>query len=143
VAGAAKGGDQVRAFAFSHTHSCALTNFLLFNCSFAAAEIQDCFNFTATSKVRAGRVIGRCHAALGEHALSVAAFDAAIELARRGHFLLSEALAIRGRALAGRASGGVGGGSGLHWDEREGKQQLSEVMGRMQGPREPLERLLA
>jgi hypothetical protein len=31
----------------------------------------------------------------------------------------------------------------LHWDEREGKQQLSEVMERMQGPREPLERLLA
>jgi hypothetical protein len=89
--------------------------------------------------VRAGRVIGRCHAALGEHALSVAAFDAAIELARRGRFLLSEALAIRGRVLAGRAGEGVGG---LHWDEREGKQRLSEVMGRMQGPREPLERLL-
>ena len=88
-------------------------------------------------------MIGRCHAALGEHALSVAAFDAAIELARRGRFLLSEALAIRGRALAGRAGEGVGGGSGLHWDEREGKQQLSEVMGRMQGAREPLEQLLA
>ena len=88
-------------------------------------------------------MIGRCHAALGEHALSVAAFDAAIELAKRGRFLLSEALAIRGRALAGRAGGGAGGGSGLHWDEREGKQQLSEVAGRMQGAREPLERLLA
>jgi hypothetical protein len=87
-------------------------------------------------------VIGRCHAALGEHALSVAAFDAAIELARRGRFLLSEALAIRGRAVTGRAGEGVGGGSGLHWDDREGKQQLSEAMGRMQGPREPLERLL-
>jgi hypothetical protein len=88
-------------------------------------------------------VIGRCHAALGEHALSVAASDAAIELARRGCFLLSEALAIRGRALAGRACEGTGGGSGLHWDEREGKQQLSEVAGRMCGAREPLERLLA
>jgi hypothetical protein len=88
-------------------------------------------------------VIGRCHAALGEHALSVAAFDAAIELARRGRFLLSEALVIRGRALVGRAGGGIGGGNGLHWDEREGKQQLSEVAGRMQGAREPLERLLA
>jgi hypothetical protein len=133
----------VHAFAYTRTHSCALTNFLLFNCSFAAAEIQDCFNFSAASKVRAGRVIGRCHAALGEHALSVTAFDAAIELARRGRFLLSEALAIRGRALAGRAGGGAGGGSGLHWDEREEKQQLSEVMGRMQGAREPLKRLLA
>jgi hypothetical protein len=70
---------------------------------------------------------------------ATAAFDAAIKLARRGRFLLSEALTIRGRALAGRAGEGVGGGSGLHWDEREGKQQLSEVMGRMQGPREPLE----
>jgi hypothetical protein len=88
-------------------------------------------------------VIGRCRAALGEHALSVAAFDAAIELARRGRFLLSEALAIQYRALAGRADAGVGGGSGLHWDEREGKQQLSGVMGRMQGPRESLECLLA
>jgi hypothetical protein len=133
----------VHAFAHTNSHSCALTNFLLLNYSFAAAEIQDCFDFSAASKVEAGRVIGRCHAALGEHALSVAAFDAAIELARRGRFLLSEALAIRGRALAGRAGGGAGGGSGLHWDEREGKQQLSEVMGRMQGAREPLERLLA
>ena len=133
----------MHAFTHTYSHSCALTNFLLLNYSFAAAEIQDCFNFSATSKVRAGRVIGRCHASLGEHALSVSAFDAAIELARRGRFLLSEALAIRGRALAGRAGEGVGGGSGLHWDEQEGKQQLSEVMGRMQGPREPLERLLA
>jgi hypothetical protein len=133
----------VHAFAHTRTHSCALINLLLPNCSFAAAEIQDCFNFSAASKANAGRVIGRCHAALGEHALSVAAFDAAIELARRGRFLLSEALAIRGRVLAGRAGGGVGGGSGLHWDECEGKQKLSEVMGRMQGLRGPLEQLLA
>jgi hypothetical protein len=133
----------MHSFILSHTHFCALTNSLLLNYSFATAEIQDCFNFNAASKVHAGRVIGRCHAALGEHALSVAAFDAAIELARRGRFLLSEALATRGRVLAGRACEGVGGESGLHWDEREGKQQLSEVMGRMQGAREPLERLLA
>jgi hypothetical protein len=109
----------------------------LFNRSFAVAELQDCFNFSASSKVRAGRVIGRCHAALGEHALSVSAFDAAIDLARRGRFLLSEALTIRDRALAGQGAGG----DGLHWDEPTGKHQLSEVMGRMQGPREPLERL--
>jgi hypothetical protein len=121
----------------SHIH------FLLFNCSFAAADIQDCFNFTASSKVRAGRVLGRCHAALGEHTLSVSAFDAAIELAKRGRFLLSEALSIRGRVLAGQESEGGGSGSGLHWDKREGKQRLAEMMGRMQGLREPLERLLA
>jgi hypothetical protein len=127
-----------------HNHPLTSTSyFLLFNCSFAAAEIQACFNFTASSKVRAGRVLGRCHAALGEHALSVSAFDAAIELAKRGHFLLSEALSIRGRVLAGQESQGGGSGRELHWDEREGGQRLAEMMGRMQGPREPLERLLA
>jgi hypothetical protein len=30
----------------------------------------------------------------------------------------------------------------VHWDERTGKQRVGEVMGRMQGPRELLERLL-
>jgi hypothetical protein len=107
--------------------------------SYAVAELQDCFNCNASSKVRAGRVIGRCHAALGEHTLSVSAFDAAIELARRVRFLLSEALTIRDRALARQ---GAGGGNGLHWDESMGQQGLVEIMGRMQGPREPLEMLL-
>jgi hypothetical protein len=116
----------------------ALMLFLQFNRSFAVAELQDHYNFNAVSKVRAGRVLGRCHAVLGEHALSVSAFDAAIKLARRGRFLLSEALTIRGRALVGQEAGG----GGLHWDEREGKQRVVEMMGRMQGPREPLERLL-
>jgi hypothetical protein len=101
--------------------------------------LQADFNFNASSKVRSGRVLGRCHAALGEHALSVSAFDAAIQLASTGRFLLSEALAIRDRARAGQAAGG----SRLHWDEHTGKQQVEEMMGRMQGPREPLERLLA
>ena len=75
----------------------------------------------------------------------MSAFDAAIDLAKRGRFLLSEALSIRGRVLAGQESQGgrSGSGSGLHWDEREGKQRLAEMIGRMQGPREPLERLLA
>jgi hypothetical protein len=75
----------------------------------------------------------------GEHALSVSAFDAAIKLARRGRFLLPEALAIRDRALAGKQ----GAGSGLHWGEITGKQKTGEVMGRMRGPREPLARLMA
>jgi hypothetical protein len=83
-------------------------------------------------------VIGRCHAALGEHALSVSAIDAAVVLARCGHFLLSEALAIRDRALLGQGAGG----SRLHWDEAAGTQRLMEVAGRMQGPREPLGQLL-
>ena len=51
----------------------------------------------------------------------------------------SEVLSVRGRAVEGR--NGAGGG-GLHWDEETGNQQLAEVMGRMQGPREALERAL-
>jgi hypothetical protein len=100
--------------------------------------LQGEFNFNATSKVRAGHILGRCHAALGEHALSVSAFDAAIQLAKRGRFLLSEALLIRDRGLAGQGAGK----DAMHWDEHTGKQQLVEVMGRMQGPREPLGLLL-
>jgi hypothetical protein len=122
----------------SPTHAHFFTSPFLFNRSYAVAELQDCFNFNASSKVRAGRVIGRCHAVLGEHALSVSAFDAAIELARHGRFLLSEALIIRDRALAGQSAGG----NGLHWDKSTGNQRLVEIMGRMQGPREPLEVLL-
>jgi hypothetical protein len=100
--------------------------------------LQAEFNFNAMSKVRAGHILGRCHAALGEHALSVSAFDASIQLARRGRFLLTEALLIRDRELAGQ----VAGKGAMHWDEHTRKQQLVEVMGRMQGPREPLGRLL-
>ena len=78
--------------------------------------------------------------------LSVSAFDSAIGLAKRGRFLFSEALTVRGRVLAGQGRS-IGSelavnGSGLHWDERTGKQRLEEIMGRMQGAREPLERLL-
>jgi hypothetical protein len=122
--------------------ACAIicvTYFCLCNRSFAVAELQADFNFNASSKVRAGRVLGRCHAALGEHALSVSAFDAAIQLASAGRLLLWEALVTRDRARAGQEAGG----SRPHWDERTGKQRRAEMMERMQGPREPLERLLA
>jgi hypothetical protein len=88
--------------------------------------------------VRAGQVLGRCHAALGEHALSVSAFDAAIGLAKLGRFLLSEALAIRSRVNAGQGAGT----SALHWDKHEGSRRLAEVAERMQGPPELLHRLL-
>jgi hypothetical protein len=108
------------------------------NPSFALAELQAEFNFNATSKVRAGHILGRCHAALGEHTLSVSAFDAAIQLVKRGRFLLSEAMLVRDRGLAGQEAGK----GTIHWDEHTRKQQLVEVMGRMQGPREPLGRLL-
>jgi hypothetical protein len=106
---------------------------------FAQTDLQDYLNLNVPSKVRAGRVLGRCHAALGQHMLSVSAFDAAIGLARSGKLLLSEALAVRGRAAAGRNGAG---GSGLHWDEETGKQRLVEVMSRMQGPKEALERVM-
>jgi hypothetical protein len=107
---------------------------------FAQTDLQDHHNLNVSSKVRAGRVLGRCHAALGQHMLSVSAFDAAIGLARSGKLLLSEALAVRGRAATGRNGAG---GSGLHWDEEAGKQRLVEVMSRMQGPKEALERVMA
>jgi hypothetical protein len=71
--------------------------------------------------------------------LSVSAFDAAIELAQSRKLLLSEALSVRGRAAEGRNGGES---DGLHWDEEMGKQRLAEVMGRMQGPQEALDRAL-
>jgi hypothetical protein len=106
---------------------------------FAQTDLQDYHNLNMLAKVRAGRVLGRCHAALGQHMLSVSAFDAAIDLAQSRKLLLSEALSVRGRAAAGRT--GLGGGE-QHWDERMGKQRLAEVMGRMQGPLVVLERVL-
>jgi hypothetical protein len=107
--------------------------------AFAQAELQSVHSFNLPSKVRAGRVLGRCHAAMGQHALSVAAFDAAIDLAKAKRFLLSEALSVRGRVLTAKGSGE---GHGCHWDEHMQNQQLEEVMGRMQGPRELLEKLM-
>jgi hypothetical protein len=103
---------------------------------FAQTDLKDYHNLNVPSKVRVGRVLGRCHAALGQHMLSVSAFDAAIKLAQSRKLLLSEALSVRGRAAAGRNGAE---GKGLHWDEETGKQRLAEVMGRMQGPRQPLE----
>jgi hypothetical protein len=106
---------------------------------FAQTDLHDYHNLSVTSKVRAGRALGRCHAVLGQHMLSVSAFDAAIDLARSRKMLMSEALSVRGRAAAGKSGAGD---SGLHWDEETGMHRLVEVIGRMQGPREALERVL-
>jgi hypothetical protein len=106
---------------------------------FVQTDLQDYHNLNVPSKVRAGQVLGRCHTALGQHMLSVSAFDSAIELAQSRKLLLSEALSVRGRAVVGR---NTAGGSELHWDESTGKQRLVEVMGRMQGLRGVLERVL-
>ena len=94
------------------------------------------------SKVAGGRLLGRCHAALGEDTLSVVALDAALEAARTGGFLLSEALCVKEKALLGRAAACTGGGSRPHWEEQMGKRRLSEVMGRMIGSKALLEKLL-
>ena len=85
--------------------------------------------------------------------MSVSALDAALLLAKDGEHLLSEALTVKARAMAGGIGNGDGGngsdsplatatGTGLHWDAGEGKRRLAEVMGRMGGERAPLERLL-
>jgi hypothetical protein len=108
---------------------------------FAQTDLQDYHNLNVTAKVRAGRVLGRCHAALGEHMLSVSAFDAAIDLARSRKLLLSDALSVQGRAAVGR--NGTGESSGVHWNGEVGRQRLAEVMDRMQGPRDALESALS
>jgi hypothetical protein len=118
----------------------AVLSFAVGTCDVELSWLDDLLPADATTlQVRAGRVLGRCHAALGQHMLSVSAFDAAIGLARSGKLLLSEALSVRGRAAAGRNGTG---GSGLHWDEETGKQRLVEVMSRMQGPKEALARVM-
>jgi hypothetical protein len=106
----------------------------------AQADLQTPQYFNAPSKIRAGRVLGRCHAALGSHLLSMAAFDAAIVLAKSRKLLLSEVLAIRGRAMADAATSS-GQGSASQWDKSMGNERLAEVIERMQGPREVLNKL--
>ena len=94
----------------------------------ARAEIADRLVHNSPSMIRAGRLIGRAHAALGQHELSIAAFDAAAELARVGRYLESELLTAQSRAVAGRAAGdGVGG----HWSEGTGRERVLEVVGRL------------
>ena len=97
--------------------------------SFAQAEVADAYCWAAPSKARAGRVLGRVHAKRGQHSLSAAALDAAIELARDGQYVMQEALGVSGRAAAGLAAGGAG----VHWTDYTGKQRLAEVARRMQG----------
>ena len=104
--------------------------------------MQDPLNFGAVSKCRAGCALGRCHAALGQHELSQAAFEAALELAQTGRYVLQEALVVRALALAGRVSGSTGA-AGRHWDVNEGRARLAEVAARMHGEeRGPIEALL-
>ena len=98
-------------------------------------------------KARAGRLLGRAHAARGEHALACAALEAALQTAKCGALLYSEALVVRQAALLGKAAqahamtdGRDGSGSMQNWAEQTGR--LTEVMGRMRGDKQLLEKLL-
>ena len=109
------------------------------------ASLKEPVNTNSFSRLRAGRLLGRVHAALGEHSLAVAALDAAMESARSCGMLLSEALTVRERARLGQqqaAAANHGGGSPHYWDTYTCKQRLAGGMGRMGGGT-LLERLLA
>ena len=82
-------------------------------------------------KTRTGRLLGRCHAALGEHKLSVSVLDAALARARDGQLLYSEGLTVRARAMVGKEATLAGEGNGPHWNEDTGRQRLQEMLGRM------------
>ena len=92
------------------------------------------------SRTRAARILGRCHAAIGQHDFSVSAQDAGLEAAKVGELLFSESLVVRARALVGKAHESESGGP--HWPKQTGKQRLREVMNRMQGNPRLLEKLL-
>ena len=72
---------------------------------------------------------------LGDHGLSVAALDSALDATKTGQLVLSEALTVRARALVGRraAHGTSQHASGPHWSEQEGADRLREMVGRMAG----------
>ena len=124
--------------AFNAICSCASARCLVAECfeqhgmleaaiKWARAELADPLVNNSPSMIRAGRLIGRAHAALGQHELSIAAFDAAAELARVGRYLESELLTAQSRAVAGRAAGGVD----EHWSEGSGRERVLEVVGRL------------
>ena len=98
----------------------------------ATAECSDSLSDNGPSRIRAGAVLGRAHAARGEHSLSIAAFDAALALAQTGRYLLSALLVVRARALVGREVAGREGEGCGHWSEQTGRQRLSEVVSRME-----------
>ena len=79
---------------------------------------------------------------LGEHKLSSSALDAALDSAKTGELLYSESMTCRARALVGKAAGSPHEDDSSHWSEETGKQRLLEVMGRMDGDRALLEKLL-
>ena len=53
------------------------------------SAVQEYHSHSMPLKARASRLLGRCHAALGDHTLSCAALDAAVEGTRTGELLVS------------------------------------------------------
>ena len=78
--------------------------------------------------IRAGRVLCRCHAALGEQEYSVAALEAALDAARAGQLVFSESLCVRSRALVGKAASAHNASGSAHWSEAQGRQRVLEVV---------------
>ena len=101
--------------------------------AYAQAECSCDWNNNLPSRSRAGRVLARCHVALGQESLSIAAFDAAAALSKSAGFKLSETLSIRERVKQGKVGGAT------HWEV--GRRQLDEVVKRMKGPPALMERL--
>ena len=101
---------------------------------FARADIADSLSFNSPSHIHAGLVLGRCHAKLGQHSLSVAAFESSTQLAEEGRYLLSSVMSVRARAATGIEAGSAGAGAAAgHWSEATGKQRLADAVERMVG----------
>eukprot|EP00935_MAST-01C_sp_MAST-1C-sp1_P001841 g1841.t1 len=101
--------------------------------TWAQSELAAPINRNLPSKTRAGRILARSHAALGEHELSAAALSAALDGATMGALLLSEALTVREMVKLGKTAAAEGNSHGPYWAELEGEQRLLEVAGRMVG----------
>ena len=91
--------------------------------------MQEPISNNVPTKARAGRLLCRCHAALGDHMLATSALDAALQTTKNGELLFSEALCVRARALVGKT---WGASNPAHWSDYTSKQRLLEVMGRME-----------
>ena len=73
--------------------------------------------------------------------LSATVLDAALDTARTSKLLFSESLAVRARALVGKAAVDSGSRGCPHWNAATSKNRLREVMARMDSG-ELLEKLL-
>ena len=63
--------------------------------------------------------------------MSVAAFEAASQLALAGRYLASQVLTVRARAVAGREAGESATAGAGHWNEQAGRERLTEAVRQM------------